>query len=157
MTDRERINDIYIPMNDTRFSPRTRPPPPPPPRPGLRKKNISFNVKRTELREKWLMSQPMRGMPFISPIIRENKTIDGETYNAEGMGSGRMVIWSNKAAATQRAELIRNTGHHARVIPNKSGFTVYIGAERKDFSGQPFARFNYDWAGATGPPSQYGL
>ena len=127
-------------------------PPPPPPRPGLRK-----NVKRTELRNKWQMSQPMRGMPFISPIIRENKKIDGETYNAEGMGSGRKVIWSNKAAANQRAELIRNTGHHARVIPNKSGFTVYIGAERKDFSGQPFARFNYDWSGATGPPSQYGL
>jgi len=130
----------------------TRPPPLPPSRPGLRK-----NVKRTELRNKWQMSQPMRGMPFISPIIRENKKIDGETYNAEGMGSGRKVIWSNKAAANQRAELIRNTGHHARVIPNKSGFTVYIGAERKDFSGQPFARFNYDWSGATGPPSQYGL
>lgn len=128
------------------------PPPPPPPRPGLRK-----NHQRTAQRRKLEQSLPPRGMPYISPIIKEHKTIGGEVFNAEGMGSGRKVVWQDQQSASKRATLIRNAGHHARVIPVKNGgFTVYIGAGRKDME-NPLERFNYDWTQATGDPKQYGL
>jgi hypothetical protein len=89
-----------------------------------------------------------------APIVAKWKKIDGETFNAEGMGLGRVIIWDTKEAAQKRAAAIRETGWTARVIDR----SVWIGPPRR-VPGIPrysaaatTQRPVFDWHGAHGTP-----
>lgn len=92
------------------------------------------------------------GNPYVKnrPVVlavRNPRRINGELFNAESGGSGRIIRWDSERAAQTRANQIRSRGFQARVIDNK----VYVGDLRKDRKNSRLKpRAMYDWAGATG-------
>lgn len=91
-------------------------------------------------------------MPYVKnrPVmlaVRNPRRINGELFNAESMGSGRIITWDSPQSANIRADQVRARGFQARVIGNR----VYVGDLRKDRKdGRLKPRAMYDWAGATG-------
>ena len=91
-------------------------------------------------------------MPYVKdrPVmlaVRSPRRINGELFNAESGGSGRIIRWNDARSAQIRANQIRARGFQARVIDNK----VYVGDLRKDRKASRLKqRAIYDWAGATG-------
>ena len=88
--------------------------------------------------------------------VRNPRRIDGELFNAESMGGGRIVKWNNMGAARMRAAQLRRRGFQVRVIPTGDRgpdggrrAVVYVGDVRADVRGTPNEpRAQYDWAGA---------
>ncbi len=78
--------------------------------------------------------------------VRSPRRINGELFNAESMGAGRIITWKNARSANIRANQIRARGFQVRVIDNK----VYVGDLRKDRQNSRLKpRAKYDWAGAS--------